>query len=167
MRRLGLGISVTSILVVLFSLVLQTVYAVDFSLNCTQYLKRAADANTVALAAKNIDPAIKYLEKNDITNGIVSIFLRQPENDVGYLYANLKACQSELANVKEDAGQLERSNLLMKLRETLLDDGQSGTSVTHPMGISIYPHNKAYFWITFLATVFSIIGFLVFVFSDF
>jgi hypothetical protein len=37
--------------------------------------------------------------------------------------------------------------MLMKLRETLTDDGESGTKVTCPNEISIHPHNlTVWFW---------------------
>ena len=32
--------------------------------------------------------------------------------------------------------------MLLKLRETLLDEGEKGSRITYPKGISIFPNNK-------------------------
>ena len=122
------------------------VKAVQFDMNCTQYIKRAADANTVELAKEELAKAISYAEENNLTEGVVSIFLHQPKNDVGYWYKNLTEAYAELENLSEDATSLEKKNLLMKMRESLTDEKQSGVSVTMPDGISIYPKNIFYFW---------------------
>ena len=125
-------------------MVVRIVLSVQIEFECYSYLKRAADANTVEMAKPNLDKAIKYLEDHNLTSGVVSIVFHNPQNDVGYFYQNLKASQAELEQVKPDATQLEKSNVLMKLRETLLDQGES-TTVTHPHGLSLYPYNVGYF----------------------
>jgi len=128
----------------------------EFSINCTGHLKRAADANTVELASKELDTAIKYLESKELTAGTVSIFLKQPKNDIGFWYENLVASRQELINLKPDSGQLEKTNVLMKLRETLVDSGED-TSVTYPNGISIYPYNRMFC----LWGIISLLGFCI------
>lgn len=127
-------------------LTVRIVKEVQFDTNCMQYLKRAADANTVELAKEELAKAIYYAEENDLTEGVVSIFLKQPKNDVGYWYENMIQSYEELEKLPEDASPLEKTNVLMKLRETLTDGTDSGVSVTIPDGISIYPNNVAYFW---------------------
>lgn len=124
----------------------RTVKAVQFETSCEQYLKRAADANTVETAKKELAKAISYAEAHNLTEGVVSVFLHQPENDVGYWYNNLTEAYDELDNLSEDATSLEKTNVLMKLRETLIDETESGVEVTIPNGISIYPNNVLYFW---------------------
>ena len=118
----------------------------QFDLNCTQYIKRAADANTVDLAKEELAKAISYAERKNLTEGTVSIFLHQPKNDVGYWYKNVKEAYAELDSLPEDATPLEKTNVLMKLRESLTDNEGSEITVTKPDGISIYPYNVAYFW---------------------
>ena len=148
--KASIVISIVSLLELCVLGTFQTCYCFGFSMGCEQYLKRAADANTVTLAAENLTVALTYIEKNELTNGVVSIFLNQPENDLGYWYKNLKSSLTELEKVEEGTSQLERSNLLMKLRETLTDveGGEGGgTCVTAPNGISIYPQNVSYFWL--------------------
>lgn len=53
---------------------------------------------------------------------------------------------AELEKLPEDATSLEKSNLLIKLRESLTDEEKNGVSVTIPDGISVYPNNVLYFW---------------------
>lgn len=144
---------------------IRIVNAIQFSINCEQYLKRASDANTVENASMNLSKAIKYLEAHDLTNGIVSIFLHQPSNDIGYWYSNLKSALNELNSVKPEASQLEKTNILMKLRETLIDEGK-GIVVTTPEGISIYPHNCVMFWIGTVSLVLMFLGLIALLIED-
>lgn len=133
------------------------VNAVEFSTNCKQYLKRAADANTIETAKEELAKAISYAETHNLTEGVVSIFLNQPKNDIGYWYKNLTEAYSELENISEDATPLEKTNVLMKLRETLTDEDDNGTSITIPHGISIYPNNVSYFWWGVLSSVVALV----------
>jgi len=141
------------ILAILFTVVfciwgtVRIVKYVQFDLDCTAYLKRAADANTVELAKGELAKAIDYIEKNNLTDGIVSIFLKNPANDMGFWYKNLKSAYDELNNLTENTAALEKTNVLMKLRESLTDrDESGGTKVIYPMGVEIYPDNGLYFW---------------------
>ena len=126
--------------------VIRIVKAVQFDLNCEAYLKRAANANTVEMAKEELAKAIKYAEENNLTEGIVSIFLKNPANDIGFWYKNITAAYDELKNLPEDSTPLERTNVLMKLRESLTDRSDGGTAVIVPDGITIYPDNVLYFW---------------------
>ena len=122
---------------------------IQFDQNCGGYLKQAADANTVELAKQRIDIAVKYMEDNHLTDGYTSVLWRTEGDNVGYWYNNVKACQKELAEC-QDGSQLEKSNVLMKVRESLTDDGKKGTELTLPKGISRYPDNALFgvlFWI--------------------
>lgn len=117
--------------------------AIVFKIQCSDHLKRAADANTIELARQEMKVVIDYLEKNGLTEGYTSVLYKSPDEDVGFWYKNLKAAFQELENVKPEATQLERTNVLMKLRETLVDQGES-VQVTEPSGISVYPSNSGY-----------------------
>jgi len=133
------------------------VRSVQFDMNCVQYIERAAKANTVETAREELAKAISYAEENNLTEGIVSIFLHQPKNDIGYWYKNMTESYAELENLPEDATALEKTNVLMKLRETLTDEDESGVSVTMPSGISLYPHNVLYFWLGLLSSIFFLV----------
>jgi hypothetical protein len=133
------------------------VCSVSFGIDCGGYLKRAADANTIEIAQSQLNIAIKYLEEHNLTTGYCSIFLKQPKNDIGFWYNNLKASSKELASISPTATQLEKTNVLMKLRETLLDQGES-TTITGPDGISIYPENKMFFWLGITFGILALVG---------
>lgn len=120
------------------------VKAVQFQQDCGGYLKQAADANSVELATERLNLAIDYIEKNNLTEGYTSILWKTENDNIEFWYNNLKACQKELEEVKESS-QLEKTNVLMKVRESLTDDrGKNGTVLNTPCGISRYPHNTAF-----------------------
>lgn len=133
--------------------VVRIVEATSFEMNCEAYIKRAADANTVELAKTELTKAIEYAEANNLTHGIVSIILKNPENDIGFWYENMKAAYAELEALPEDASSLEKTNVLMKLRESLTDADDDGVNITVPDGISIYPNNVMYFWWAMLSFI--------------
>lgn len=118
---------------------------INMNADCISYFEMAADANSVELAEKHLSTGIKYLEENDLTEGNTKIFVYKPTSDFGLWYENLKSAQSQLQelNAKEELTELEESNALMKLRETLLN---SEGSVTHPSMISFYPNHVGWFW---------------------
>ena len=122
------------------------VKAVSFNQQCGGYLTRAANANTIDLAERELAVAIGHLDRNGIKTGYTSVIYRTPYEDIGYWYDNLSASLMELREIPADASQLERSNVLMKLRETLIDNGSEGDRLTMPLGISVYPSNAAFFW---------------------
>lgn len=136
------------------------VRAVIFDQQCSGYLERAANANTVEIAVGEMTAAVGYLEKRGITSGYTSILYRTPDEDVGYWYGNLSASLAELRAIKAESGQLERSNVLMKLRETLIDNGESGDRLTAPSGITRFPNNTAFClwgWGSFVLLIFGML----------
>ncbi len=129
-----------------------------FKQNVTGYLKRAADANTIDLAAVELGKAIEYLEKNNLTTGYTSIIYRTPDEDIDFWYRNLKASAEELKTLNSTSA-LEKTNVLMKLRETLLDSGEK-TKVTVPPGLAVYPNNTL--WAILMSSAF-FAGFAAFI----
>lgn len=129
MVLLGLIVPVTNI-----------VMKIQFSQECGGYLKQAADANTPELALERINKALNYIEENNLTDGYTSVLWRTEADNVGYWYLNIKACQRELGKCLYGS-QMEKSNVLMKVRESLTDNGDKGTELTIPPGISRYPNN--------------------------
>lgn len=118
--------------------------SVQFDQACGGHIKRAGDANTVELAKQELQIVLQYLEEKNLTQGYTSIFWRTPDEDIGFWYTNLQASLQELNRVSTETSQLERTNLLIKLRETLLDSHKAGAKVTLPEGISIYPYNTIF-----------------------
>jgi hypothetical protein len=123
--------------------------AVNMHASCIGYFKMAADANSVNIAEKHLSTGIKYLEENNLTSGSTKIFIYDPTDDLGLWYENLKSAQDNLQklNAKEELTELEESNALMKLRETLLS---AEGSVTHPFMISFYPAHIAWTFVLWL-----------------
>jgi hypothetical protein len=140
------GAIVTTLIFAAF-LITIWVKEVQYNRNCGGHLKRAADANTVDIAETELQMAVGYLKMKGMTTGYTSILYNTPSEDVGFWYNNLNASLRELDHLPATASPLERSNMLMKLRETLLDHGAHGDGVTEPDGITVYPNNLAYaFW---------------------
>ena len=84
----------------------------------------------------------KYIEDNNLTSGYTSVLWRTEDENVEFWYKNIKACRDELKVVSENenATHLEKSNVLMKVRESLVNDSES-VQVIVPQGISLYPNN--------------------------
>lgn len=125
------------------------VAGMQFSANCGDYLKLSADASSIDIAEKHLSTAITYLEDNELTSGQTKVFVRYPKNDIGLWYGNLKDMQTQLRDMQTDGyTELEQSNMLMKLREVVLDgDG----CLTLPFCISIVHTNYALiFWLNCL-----------------
>ena len=135
---------------------------IEFKQNCSGRLERAANANTVELAVKELDAAIQYAESKGDTTGYTSVIYRTPDEDVEYWYNNLCASRQELLNLPDSTSTLEKTNTLMKLRETLTDTGEHGSYVIYPDGLQFYPHNvlwgllRWFIWIAY-ATICAVI----------
>jgi len=136
----------------------RAVEGVKLKQNCTGYLKRAADANTIELATEELNRAIDYLEANALTTGYTSILWRTPDEDIDFWYRNLVASRAELTSLAPDAAPLERTNVLIKLRETLTDSGEK-TKVTVPGGLAVYPNNLIWAVLMWFAAIGLVIGF--------
>lgn len=139
------------------------VKAVRIDANCISYLEMAADANSVDIAEKHLTSGIKYLENNNLTNGNTKILVYKPTCDIGLWYENLKSAQTNLQklNANEDLTELEESNALMKLRETLLS---SEGSVTRPEMIAFYPNHVGWLWA--MCLIWILWGVACFIFCD-
>lgn len=129
---------------------------ISFNVECEGYIKRAADATTAKSAKEQLDKVIDYADDHHLTEGWVSIILHQPENDVTFWYNNLVNARNGLEKAI-GTGQLQETNVLMKLKETLLDDTSDGVKVTHPSGIEIYPNNKAMCALAIISAAFILI----------
>lgn len=133
---------------------------IEFNQNCRGYLKQAADANTVELALDRLDKALSYTERKGWTDGYTSILWKTEDENIGFWYENLKASRQELILV-HNSSQLEQTNVLMKLRETLTESTDKGTAITYPTGLWKYPHNGLF---AVIAWIVNILGFIAFVF---
>lgn len=151
-------ISIIVFMLALISPILTTIKSIQFDQKCGGYLKQAADANSVELAERQLNLAIDYIEQHELTSGYTSVLWNTEDENIEYWYNNLKQCQKELTATKNNS-TLENTNVLMKLRESLTDVDQNGTTLTIPYGISRYPNNLLY---GILNTISSIIFILYF-----
>jgi len=158
MKAFFVFLSIIGIAVFLFWAGYRAVAAIRYDINCGGHLKRAADANTVEMAKVELDVALQYMENNNLKSGFTSILYNTPDEDIGFWYNNIKSARAELDKVNENTTQLERTNILMKLRETLLDSSDGSVSVTAPMGISVYPRNGILVTTCFFSLFVAIIG---------
>lgn len=154
------GIIICAVIFIITAIVDWQQY-IAFQQNCGSYLKLAADANTVELAKERLSTAIKYLEDSNLTKGNTGTIYNTPETDIKVWYDNLVASENELEKIKTDASQFEKTNVLMKLRETLLDHGEKGDSITVPNFLHLYPNQASFFWTQVLSAGF---GCLILVF---
>lgn len=160
-----LFIGILLILFTLTSITTCSVKAIHFDQECKGYLKRASDANTVDIAKQELSKTINYLEKNNLTTGYTSVFFNTPDEDISFWYNNLKSSELELSKVNDSTSSLEKTNLLMKLRETLLDNGEKKDTITIPDGLWRYPNNLAYgiiFWISLFSLIIGIILIMIY-----
>lgn len=131
-----------------------------FDANCIDYFELAANANSVELAEKYLSNGIEYLEKEGLTQGNTNFIFKYPTNDISIWYENLKSAQAQLQELKgrEDLTELEETNSLMKLRETLMDE--EGT-INHPRMISFYPYHilmEILMWIVGIVGLFVLVS---------
>lgn len=126
----------------------------SFDRNCKAYIYRTSEANTVPLATKELSIVVDYLEKNGLTSGYTSVFVNDPAEDIGFWYTNLKESLNELQNLDSNSA-LEKSNVLLKLRESLLSE--KGKAII-PKGLNVYPHNLAWGIAMFLSFIAALLG---------
>lgn len=151
MKRLLLYLS---IVIFVSSLGYRTYKDIQFDIQCKGYLELAANANSIELAKSNLDKAIQYIEKNQLTSGNSALFIKTPSNNITFWYANLKACQKEIWELSVKGGTtLEQTNLLMKLRESLLNN----EVVIVPEFLSIYPYQKVTILMLYISAAFGIL----------
>ncbi len=142
--NLKTGIGILLCLPILFWMGAMTYTGVIFDIDIGGHMKRAADANTIEMATEEMRIVVQQIETKGLTEGYTSIMYRTPDEDVGFWYRNMKSSLAELESISQNATQLEKSNVLMKLRETLLDSAKNGDSITAPPGIPRYPYNTSY-----------------------
>jgi len=140
MKNLGCLVSILITFVALAIGGLWIYQRIQFKQNCTGYLKQSADANTVEVASERLGKALEYIEYKGWTDGYTSVLYKTEDENVGFWYRNLKDSKKELDEARGKS-QFEKTNVLMKLRETLTDNGESGTKLTYPTGLMFYPNN--------------------------
>jgi len=138
----------------------------QLKVECIDYLKLAGDAPTVEKAYEFLSKCMSYVERKGITSGNSGIIFHPPRADLEIWYGQIRGARDTAKVIlgKDGSGsldQLERDNALMKIREVLLDHGESGTTVTKPPWLSWYPHQGAILVWWVLTFVILVVGVLV------
>lgn len=163
MSRIILGTSILSIIILT---IITVVLSIQFDREIGGHLKLAADANNTEMSERKLKLAVDGMEQWGLCNEggdncFTSILYRTPDEDVGYWRENIENTLADLQAMTPEkrADNLVESNQLIKVRETLLDAGQSGDFVTAPSGVSRYPNNGTYalwFWISLIVLFLSL-----------
>lgn len=132
----------------------------NFKKNCSQYIELAARSTTVELAKENLANAITFAEDNNLTSGNSSLFVKYPNNDIGFWYKNLVETYSSLEELDGNSA-LENSNVLIKL-ESLTAQTDKGSIAIYPNNIYEYPHQLSLFCWGILSAILLLISFLAF-----
>lgn len=144
--------TVTTLILAIITTVM-LVKSISFDINCKMHLKRAADANSIELAQKELETVIDYIEKNNLMEGYTGILLKTPKGDLSFWYNNLKSALQNLNKVTPATSELEKTNILMKLRESILDQGKKGMEITVPPNVAFYPNQRLYIVQVFILAV--------------
>ena len=134
------------------------VKSIQFNQGCKGYLKQTADANSIELALERLNKAIDYVEANNLTSGYTSMVYRTEDENIEFWYNNLLTCKQELTECIESS-QFEKTNVLMKVRESLTDQSEHGIVITYPPGLSRYPNNKTFAFFNFFSLLIAFVGF--------
>ena len=138
----GVKMTIVGAVLGLVWIAITSINSINFDIDCEGHLKRAADANSIKLAKQELKIALDYIEGHDMTSGNTAVLWVKPKHELDFWYNNIKSSYDELEALPEDVSGLERSNMLIKLRETLIDHrGDSGDSVTTPPKIANYPNH--------------------------
>ena len=140
---------------------IRTYRSVTFGIDCGGHMERAGSANSIELARQEMEMVVKYADAHNMTSGYTSILYNTPDEDVGFWYNNMKASLEELCKVGAESTPLEKSNILIKLRESLLRHGDKSTHITVPEGISVFPNNIAFCFLGVILTIMGVIGALL------
>lgn len=148
------GISLISLITVLFCIGFYIPGCIDVKQNITSPLKKAADAPTVQLAEERLNHAIKTIEKRGLTKGSTHVLYRTDETDLGIWYNQLVETRNQLESVNPNSlTLLEESNLLMKVRETIVDQSDGDIVVTTPPRIITFPYHVPYAIVSFISFI--------------
>ena len=138
---------------------LTAINSIQFDINCEGHLKRAADANSIKLAKQELKISLDYIEEHKMTTGNTAVLWVKPEHELDFWYDNIKSSYDELSLLTDSTSGLEKSNMLIKLRETLIDhSGKSGDSVTKPPKIANYPHHLLIWILGWVSAIVLVVG---------
>ncbi len=118
-----------------------TVRAITSALSVTKNAgTNWGNAGGAELATQEMNIVVQNMEKRGMIEGYTSIIYKTPDEDIGFWYNNMNNSLVELRSINPDATKLEKSNVLMKLRESLTDNNR----IVVPPGIERFPYNALF-----------------------
>ncbi len=139
---------------------------IDFRKEVGGYMENASAANTVEMATKEMEKVVAAIDAKRYPPGFTSALYNTPDEDVGFWVTNMRSSLGELKQIKSDATSLEKSNVLIKLRETLTERSEKTSTVRAPDGISIYPYNTLFALWGCISGILAVFGFLMLIDPD-
>lgn len=136
---------------------------VMFNIDCGGHMELAAKANSISLAQQEMRMVVKYLEDHNLTKGNTAVLWNTPQQDLNFFYNNMKASLEELERIEDDSSSLDKSNVLMKLRETLTEtSGKGSEKMCVPFGITRAPHQVLFIIWAVISAVMLVVGVITF-----
>ena len=168
-RKSGsVGLGLMCILVGLFFTALACIPIVKgivFNRDCGAYLERASQAPTPDIARVSLDKALAYLNENHMTEGNTYIIIPSPNDTLEWLYSRVSQARKVLDEITVKSTPLEVSNVMIRMKDSISEQGESGEHVILPVHVALWPYQL--FWIvvssvmSLLAITFFLIGFSV------
>jgi hypothetical protein len=143
-------------------------WSVQFSTSIGGHMELAAHANSIEMAQSEMQKVVDTMELKGLTKGTTKIIFNYPEYSIDFWYNNMKSSLEQLKSLKPNTSELEKSNTLIKLRETLIKHGEKSDYVNVPEGISIFPYNVLFCIVGWIAGILAILGLIIMLvgFSD-
>ena len=146
LRAAALPVVVGSIVGLLLLAVVSIYMDEAFTVGCDGYIQMAARAPTIEDAKRNLDTAIEYVEKHELTDGKTSIIFHSPRDSVLCWYLRLRVVQQQLHMATElGVTTSEREIVFNRLHRSLMRMSSGSKVVVSPSGISRYPYNTPHF----------------------
>lgn len=148
-----------------FSIV-RAVKAQRFMDDCMYHLDKAqseinGNKESVDKSIREMDIAINYIEKHNLTIGLTTISGNEADEDLAEWYSVIKARYSYLIFLKD-----ETPENLHKYGDYVIMKNYSPRPAVSPPGISVFPHNTLYciwFIASLVLALLGIIGIFIFI----
>lgn len=168
MRKIMLIIALLLTFYTITIIIIDIVLIWRFKIHCEHFLKLAADAPTVELADKYLEKVVSYILKRNLTQGNTAYFIKTPENDLSlwsrqiFEAANLVRELTLKKKEGKEVTPLEESNVLMRIRQTILDEAGDRPIMTIPDYIHVYPNQHFFLFSELLGIIFAILAWVYF-----
>jgi hypothetical protein len=130
---------------------------IQYDTQLGEYISQAATSPSPTVAEAKLAVAITEIERRGWTSGNTGIFFTYPTNDLAFWYQRLVDSRTILKALPPNDSALEISNTMMRVHESITGSNKEGTTILHPEGISVFPHNVAYFWWAWISFILAVI----------